>query len=99
MIPEGYKWQTTFFSDFNIADKFGIPAIKDTYKRAFDGWKDNVLYMKELTACLNFKCWDFYHSGNTAFSEVYADLYNECYEKCLNHFKGDELHEYWDFLD
>ncbi len=31
----GYEQKTTFWMDFSIADKFGIAAIKDTYKRAF----------------------------------------------------------------
>lgn len=99
MIPEGYKMEYTWFMDFKIADAFGEKAIKDTYKRSFDNWKDNVTAMKELCFCLNIKCWDFYHLGNSKLSELYADLYHECYEKCLDHFKGDELHEFWEFLD
>ena len=35
----GYKPITTFWDDFSIADRFGISAIKDTYKRAFEEWK------------------------------------------------------------
>ena len=35
----GYKPITSFYRDFSIADKFGIDAIKDTYKRAFNEWK------------------------------------------------------------
>ena len=31
----GYKQITTFFMDFSVADKFGINAIRDTYKRVF----------------------------------------------------------------
>lgn len=30
------KCQTTFWSDFTIAEKFGVEAIKDTHKRAKD---------------------------------------------------------------
>lgn len=99
MVPDGYKMKTTFFSDFAIADLFGVSAVKDTYKRSMRDWKDNVLYMKELTFALNIMCWDHYHKGNIKMSELYSNLYHECYDKCLNHFKGDELHEYWSFLD
>ena len=33
----GYEPMTTFYEDFSIADKFGVEAIKDTYKAAFEG--------------------------------------------------------------
>ena len=41
MIGTDYQPKTTFWMDFSIADKFGIAAIKDTYNRAFKGWKTN----------------------------------------------------------
>ena len=51
----GYKPKTTFYEDFSIADRFGIPAVKDTFKRAFEGWKDNHIYLTELVMVLNWK--------------------------------------------
>ena len=39
MAELGYEVFTTFWDDFTIADSFGISAIKDTYKRAFEEWK------------------------------------------------------------
>lgn len=33
----GYETKTTFWDDFSIAEMFGINAVRDTYKRAFDG--------------------------------------------------------------
>ena len=44
----GYTQITTFYSDFSIADNFGIDAVKDTYKRAFKNWKSNYKYLTEL---------------------------------------------------
>ena len=35
----GYEEKTTFWDDFSIADAFGMVAIKDTYRRAFNEWK------------------------------------------------------------
>lgn len=99
MIPEGYEMQTTFFEDYAIANVFGEKAVKDTYKRSFRDWKNNVTYMKEMTFVLNIMCWEFYHKGNMKMSELYSNLYHECYDKCLDNFKGDELQEYWSFLD
>lgn len=39
MKEVGYDLMTTFWEDFSIADKYGVPGIKDTYKRAFNEWK------------------------------------------------------------
>ena len=36
-IDMGYEPKTTFWDDFTIADKFGVKAVEDTYRRAFDG--------------------------------------------------------------
>lgn len=99
MIPEGYKFQYTWWNDFKIADVFGPKAVKDTYKRAFEEWKDNRIAMQELTLVLNWRCWWHYEEGRTETSKLYSDLYEECYSKCLDHFKGDELTAYWSFLD
>lgn len=99
MIPEGYEFQTTFWSDYKIANKFGKYAVKDTYERAFNEWKNNVLYMKEMTFVLNIMCWEFYHAGNKEMSNLYGDLYYDCYDKCISNFKDEELREYWEFLD
>ena len=34
------EWQTTFWMDFTIADRFGINAVKDTFKRAYEEMTD-----------------------------------------------------------
>ena len=94
----GYKPQTTFYQDFSIADKFGADAIKDTYRRAFEGWKDNVVYMTELTMVLNWKCWRWYQH-NDAYCELYTDLYEKASDYCQEHFKGDDLDYFYQTTD
>ena len=32
MRENGYELQTTFWEDFSIADRFGLSAIRDTFK-------------------------------------------------------------------
>lgn len=68
----GYKPITTFYQDFSIADAFGVDAIKDTYNRAFNEWKENYKYLTELVMVLNEKIYEHYKSNN-----MYARLYNE----------------------
>lgn len=94
----GYEPQTTFYTDFSIADKFGIDAVKDTYKRAFEAWKNNVVYMTELVMALNWKGWRWWNT-NRPLAEAYFDLYNTAAEYCVNHFKGDDLDYYYSTTD
>lgn len=99
MIPEDYKFNTTFMSDFNIANAFGLGAIQDTYDRAFNEWKNNVEYMKEFVLALNWHCWRTYHNKQIEMSKLYSDLYYKAHDYCLDNFKGKELEDYINFLD
>lgn len=47
MRENGYELQTTFWEDFSIADRFGLSAIQDTFKRAFEEWKNNYLKFRK----------------------------------------------------
>ena len=86
----GYTQKTTFFEDFSIADNFGVKAIRDTYKRAFASWKDNVEYITEFVMVLNWKIWQWYGKN-----DEYAELYNELWETadawCCENLEGDDL--------
>lgn len=93
------KWHTTFRQDFTIADKFGIPAIKETFKRAFKEWKNNVVYATELCVVLNWKIWEHYENGNEAVARVYNDLWTEVDIWCQEHFKGEDLKYFYRITD
>lgn len=94
----GYKPITTFWMDFSIADNFGKSAVKDTFNRAFEEWKDNYKYLTELVMVLNHKIWEHYETN-----EPLARVYNELWEKAQNygyeHLKDDELTYFWKTLD
>ena len=62
MRENGYELQTTFWEDFSIADRFGLSAIQDTFKRAFEEWKNNYKYLTELILVLNHKIWQYYET-------------------------------------
>ncbi len=89
MNINGYETITSFWSDFTIADRFGVGAIKDTYKRAFNEWKDNYKYLTELVMVLNWKIWQF-HEKNNQYAEVYNKLWEEADAYACNNLKGDE---------
>lgn len=94
----GYELQTTFWSDFTISERFGINAIKDTYKRAKKEWSSNYKYMTELTLILNHKIWQHYEKNRT-IAEVYDELWKDCDAWCCENLKGKELSYFYQVLD
>ena len=87
-----------FAMDFSIAEGFGIPAIKDTYKRAFNEWKDNVEYFASLVLTLNHKIW-YWYTRDEEIAKVYNELWENADRFGSNHFKGDDAKYYFNFLD
>lgn len=97
-LPNGYEMTTTFMMDFSIADKFGITAIKDTYKRAFEEWKDNYVYLTELVIVLNLKIWEWYEK-NEDVAKVYNSLWEEADAYACENLKDDELSFFYRITD
>ena len=83
----------TFWMDFDIADRFGVDAITDTYKRAFKGWKHDYLMFTELVMTLNHKCWSYYEV-NEKYCELYRELFYDADSYVMSHYKGEALKHY-----
>lgn len=94
----GYKPITTFWEDFTIADKFGIDAIKDTYKRAFNEWKNDYKYLTELVMVLNWKLW-YWYERDEKIAKVYNGLWEEADQYAVNNLKNDELSYFYKTTD
>lgn len=94
-----YEFKTTFWSDFSIADKFGIEGIKDTFKRAFEEWKNNYIYLTELVLVLNWKLWEHYENGNESIARVYNDLWEQAQSYGYDNLEGEELSYFIKTLD
>lgn len=90
----GYEQKTTFFEDFSIAEKFGLSAVKDTYKMAFNSWKSNYIYLTELVMVLNWKLWIWYERNNKELAMLYNDLWEKARDYAETHLKGDKLSYY-----
>lgn len=86
----GYKPITTFYTDFSIADKFGIEGIKDTYTRVFNEWKSDYKYLTELVMVLNWKIWEWYKK-NDKIAQVYNGLWEKTEDYAYENLEGEEL--------
>jgi len=94
----GYKPITTFWEDFSIAERFGIAAIKDTYRRAFESWKDDYKYLTELVMVLNWKLWKWWRVDDEIM-EVYNDLWAEADDYACSNLKDEELQYFYKTTD
>ena len=94
----GYKPFTTFFSDLSIAEFYGIPSIKATYKSVIKSWGKNIKYMTEFSLCLNHKIWQLYEN-NENIAKIYDELWRECCEYIESHFEGEDLSYYYEVTD
>lgn len=98
------EWQerrpdSTFYADFSVADVFGLKAIEDTYRRAFEGWKSDHRMLTELVAVLNHKIWEWNECGLDGYARLYDRLWREADAFGLDNLKGAELEHFTMVLD
>lgn len=92
------NFSTTFNMDFKIADAFGIDAIKDTFKRAFEEWKNDYQYLTDLVMVLNHRCW-FWYEKNDDYCSLYSDLFYQARDYALDNLKDNELQYFFEVTD
>ena len=84
----GYTQRTTFWDDFTIAERFGIHAIEDTYKNAFNSWKHDVVFIVELVLVLNWKMLYMDERHMTEKSVIYYKCWVELSNWCERHLEA-----------
>lgn len=94
----GKEKKTTFYADLSIAEWCGTNAVEDTYNRVMEEWGDNLEYMCEWVIALNQKIWQHFYSDKK-ISFFYEKLWQRADEYCMNHFEGDDLTAYLDYVD
>ena len=94
----GYKPITTFYQDFSIADQFGESAIKDTFNRAFEEWKEDYQYLTELVMVLNWKIYEHYEV-NDKYAILYDELWKKADKYAVENLKEEEAEYYFDITD
>lgn len=95
----GYEPKTTFWDDFTIADHYGIPAIEDTFKRAFNEWKTDYIYLTELVMVLNHKLWSWWDRKDYEKAEIYDRLWRKADNYARENLKDDELRYFYQTID
>lgn len=99
MAETGYTPKTTFWQDFSIADCYGVKAVKDTYRRAFNGWKHDRVYLTELVMVLNHKIWQHHDNGRQQLALCYNELWKAADAWGLENLKGEDLSYFLHTLD
>lgn len=94
----GKERKTTFFSDLSIAELYGETAVLRTYKDVMKEWKDDITYMCEWVISLNQKSWQHYKS-NPQLAKLYNSLWQKTDAFCCEHFKDEELKQYYEYTD
>ena len=94
----GYEVKTTFYTDFSIAERYGVDAIRSTFEQSFEEWKDNCEYVTELCMVLNWKMFRWFENNDELFN-LYKELYTRLDQWCINNLKGDDLEYYYKTTD
>lgn len=90
LCDTGYEPMTTFWNDFEIAERFGTKAIKDTFKTVFKNWKNSYKYLTELVLVLNWKIWGYYET-NEEVAGVYNELWKQAQDYAFENLTEEEL--------
>ena len=84
----GYTQRTTFWDDFTIAERWGVKAIEDTYRNAFNSWKTDVVFITELVLVLNWKMLYMDEKHMTEKSAMYYKCWVELSNWCERHLEA-----------
>lgn len=93
-----FKFETTFWEEFSIAEVYGPDGIREHYQVVFDQWKDNTRFLTELVLVLNLKIASWYGVDDNR-GMTYDELWHKTDAYALATLKGDDLHYYLSTLD
>lgn len=91
--------ENLFFMGFSSADVFGANAIKDTYKNAFEKYKNDYKMLTALVIALNHKSWQHYKSGNNKLALVYDSLWQKADQYACATLKNNALEYFLEMTD
>ena len=83
-----YKFDSTFWEEFSIAEEYGADGVKEHYDLVFEQWKDNLKFLTELVLVLNIKIFIWY-GVDDSIGKMYDQLWKETDGYALETLKGD----------
>ena len=89
----GKKLESTFWGDFRVCED-KEDAIRDTFNRSFECYKDDKEYGTELSLVLNWLCWFYYDHKLYDLSAIYQKLWEKLDRYIMSNWKGDDLNYY-----
>ena len=93
-----YKFETTFWEEFSIAENYGVNAVKEHYDLVFPQWRDNIRFLTELVLVLNLKLFIWFGVDDD-LGKLYEALYMDADTYALSTFEGNDLDYYLHTLD
>jgi len=93
-----YKFESTCWEEFSIAEEYGADGVKEHYDLVFEQWKDNLKFLTELVLVLNIKIFIWY-GVDDSIGKMYDQLWKETDGYALDTLKGEDLHYYLSTLD
>ena len=88
-----YKFESSFWEEFSIAEVYGSEGVRDHWNLVFEQWKDNIKYLTELVLVLNIKIFIWY-GVDDSIGLTYDELWKQTDGYALETLKGDDLHYY-----
>ena len=97
-VPNGTAMiKNTFWLDFRIAERMsGKAGVRDTFERAFDGWRDDIRYLTALYCVLNWLGCDHYDKDHD-LSQLYFEKQQELDKYILDYELDGDTEKYRNF--
>ena len=93
-----FDFQTTFWEEFSISDKYGPKGLMEHFSLVFPQCKNNVKLLTELVLVLNLKIASWFGVDDD-LGRTYEALWKITDSYALETLKGDDLHYYLNTLD
>ena len=94
LLTQNYKSKTKFWSDFTIADEFGVGGVRTTFSITFSRCKDNAEQVMELALVLYLKSEEHIQYENFELYQTYDNLFYQVNNYCMENLDDDDLSFY-----
>ena len=90
-LTKNYKSKTKFWSDFTIADEFGVGGVRMTFNLTFNRCKNNAEQVMELALVMYLKSEEHNQYENFELYDTYDNLFYQANNYCMENLNDDDL--------